>query len=123
MKNLKIPIVALVMSGLGLAVDVGQDISKPAEMVCDSSGNIISFTCNIMQSLLQLGPMVAVIALVLGGIIHIYSNVFVTADQRGKYHSVATSLVVGAIILAALVGGAGLLVSSGMKFLAPGSGN
>lgn len=118
-------IVVLLLGGMswadGSSSGSSQDISKPAEMACTSSGNILGFTCNMMQALLQLGEMVAVIALVLSGVLYIYANVFVTAEQRGRYHTLAMSLVIGALILAALVGGAGIIVTSGMKFFTPGA--
>jgi len=96
------------------------NLEKPAETQCGTSGNFVDFSCNIMKALLKLGPIVAVIALIAGGAIYIYAQMFVTADQRGRYQSLAVNLVVGALLLAALVGGAGLLVSSGMKFLSAG---
>ncbi len=94
--------------------------SKPVETTCGDSGSIVDFTCNIMVTLLTLGPMLAIMALVLGGITYVYANVFVTADQRGKYHSLATNLAIGGLILAALVGGAGIIVDAGMQFLTTG---
>lgn len=125
LKTLKSTMLWLLLSGIFFAAGSGSNtndmgsISKPSEMECGSKGDLVGFTCQIMQALLKLGPMVAVIALVLGGIIYIYAGVFVTADQRGKYHTLATSLAVGALILAALVGGAGWIVTAGMKFLTP----
>lgn len=113
-------ILLLLIAGILYAEGEGSpgDISSPATMTC-SGENIVGFTCNIMQTLLTLGPMIAIMALVLGGIIYVYANVFVTADQRGRYHSLATSLAIGALILAALVGGAGFITQAGMKFLTP----
>jgi hypothetical protein len=111
----------IVLFGASIAADAGTiDLSNPREATCGSSGNIVDFTCTIMKALLQLGPMIAIIALVLGGIIYIYANVFVTADQRGRYHTLATSLAIGALILLAIVGGAGAITSAGMKFLGSG---
>jgi hypothetical protein len=111
----------IVITGAIAAADSGAiDLSNPREAACGTSGNIVDFTCTIMKTLLNLGPMIAIIALVLGGIIYIYANVFVTADQRGRFHTLATSLVVGALILLAIVGGAGAITSAGMKFLGPG---
>ena len=116
-----IALTLIVLVGALSAAEPGTiDLSNPREASCGQSGNIVDFTCTIMKALLQLGPMIAIIALVLGGIIYIYANVFVTADQRGKYHTLSTSLVVGALILLALVGGAGAITSAGMKFLGTG---
>ncbi|MFH1221948.1 MAG: hypothetical protein V1492_02585 [Candidatus Micrarchaeota archaeon] len=98
----------------------GVDYSNPLETTCGSSGSLVDFTCSIMKTLLTLGPMIAIIALVLAGVIYVYANVFVTADQRGRYHTLATNLAIGALILAALVGGAGLITQAGMKFLTTG---
>lgn len=97
----------------------GLNFSNPVKTTCSGSG-IVAFTCNIMKTLLVLGPMIAVLALVLGGVIYIYANVFVTADQRGRYHTLATNLAIGALLLAAIVGGAGIIVNEGMKFLTSG---
>jgi hypothetical protein len=93
------------------------DISEPWEKQCSGNGGIVDFTCNIMKTLLELGPMVAVIALITGGSIYVYGNVFVTADQRGRYQTLAMNIVVGALILAAIVGGAGILTNAGIDWL------
>jgi len=106
----------LLLSGVLFAQEEGVDYSDPATTSCDDTG-IVGLACNTMQVLLALGPFLAIIALLLGGMIYIYANIFVTADQRGRYHSLATSLAVGAIILAALVGGAGLIVEGGTKII------
>lgn len=108
---------------LGLAFAGGNyegelDYSNPIETSCGGGGGIVDFTCNIMRTLLILGPLIAVIALILGGILYIYASVFVTADQRGRYHTLATNLAVGGLILAVLVGGSGLIVQAAMGFLA-----
>lgn len=110
----------LTLGAIVLANAAGVDYSNPINTSCTGS-DIVGFTCNIMVALLSLGPFVAVIALVIGGIIYIYANIFVSADLRGRYHMIATSLVVGALILAAICGGAGIIVSNGMKLLNPSS--
>jgi len=116
--------VLLVLLLLGMAfaqaggdTGTGLNLDNPVQTQCSTSGDIMGFTCNIMEYLLELGPMVAVIALVLGGLVYIYANMFVTADQRGRYHTLATNLIIGALLLAALVGGAGIVVKNGMNFL------
>jgi hypothetical protein len=96
---------------------IGVSYSNPRNTVCGSTGNIIDFTCNMMKALLELGPMVSILALVLAGLVYVYASVFVTADQRGRYHTLATNLALGAIVLAAIVGGAGLITQNGEKFL------
>lgn len=115
-------VLAAMFAGAAFAGDSGNDIdlSNPQEASCGDSGNIVDFTCGIMTTLLKLGPMIAIISLVLAGITYVYANVFVTADQRGRYHTLATSLAVGAIILLALVGGAGAISTAGMKLLSAG---
>ncbi|MDD5172110.1 MAG: hypothetical protein PHF60_03685 [Candidatus ainarchaeum sp.] len=110
----------IVLAGVFAAEGETIDLSNPSEASCGDSGNIVDFTCNIMKTLLTLGPMIAIIALVLAGITYVYANVFVTADQRGRYHTLATSLALGAIILLALVGGAGAISSAGSKLLTTG---
>lgn len=114
----KYSFLVLLLAGL-VAAQAGADsinYENPAATNCSGSG-FEKFVCELMLSLLKIGPMISVIALVIAGIIYIYANVLVTADQRGKYHSLATSLAVGALILAALVGGAGLLTQAGTSFL------
>jgi hypothetical protein len=93
------------------------DYSDPVSTQCNNTGNIVDFTCGLMVALLTLGPFVAIIALVAGGLIYVYANVFVTADQRGRYHTLAMNVVVGALILMAIVGGAGILAEKGLSFL------
>jgi|GEM_PF-3880707 len=114
MRNL---LVLLILASVIIGQDA--DFSDPMEMDCEANSGIENFTCNIMKTLLNLGPMVAIIALLVGGVIYVYANIFVTADQRGRYHSLATSLAVGAVILAALVGGVGFITNAGMTFLQP----
>lgn len=99
----------------------GVVLDNPTKQACGSDGGIVAFTCNIMKTLLTLGPMIAVMALLVGGVIYVYASVFVTADQRGRYHSLATSLVIGALILAALAGGADFVINAGLKLLTASS--
>lgn len=113
-------IVFLMLFFVGFAVSSGSeglDYSNPVETSCSGNGGIVDFTCNIMKTLLIIGPMLAVVSLILAGVIYVYASVFVTADQRGRYHTLATNLAIGGIILAAIVGGAGIIVNAGMKFL------
>jgi hypothetical protein len=115
-------LLALLLLGMAFAQvsgdsGAGLNLDNPVQTQCSTAGDIMGFTCNIMEYLLELGPMVAVIALVLGGVVYIYANMFVAADQRGRYHTLATNLIIGALLLAALVGGAGILVKNGMSFL------
>ena len=111
----------LILSALAFASGDGEAVnySNPVETSCEGSG-IVGFTCNIMKTLLTLGPMIAIVAVVLGGVTYVYASIFVTADQRGRYHTLATHLAVGGLILAALVGGAGIIVQTGMQFLTAG---
>ena len=121
----KILFISMILSLVSLVtaqasgVNQGLDTSDPTKTVCTGSG-IYVFTCNIMKTLLLLGPMIAVLAIVIGGVIYVYASVFVTADQRGKYHTLATNLVIGALILAALVGGAGVIINVGKTLLQTG---
>ena len=66
------------------------NLEKPAETQCGTSGNFVDFSCNIMKALLKLGPIVAVIALIAGGAIYIYAQMFVTADQSWIDHVTKT---------------------------------
>jgi hypothetical protein len=97
------------------------NLEDPVQSECKNGSGIEIFMCNIMVTLLNLGPIVAVLGFVTAGVIYVYANVFVTADQRGRYHTLATNIAVGAIILAAIVGGAGFLTKAGMTFLEPGT--
>lgn len=97
------------------------NLEDPALSKCEKGSGIEIFMCNIMVTLLNLGPIVAVLGFVIAGVIYVYASVFVTADQRGRYHTLATNIAVGAIILAAIVGGAGFLTQAGMTFLKPGA--
>jgi len=109
---------AFAQSGSGSGNSLVQvDLQDPMKTQCGKTGNVIDFTCEIMQALLTLGPYVAVLSLVVAGIIYGYSNVFVTADQRGRYHTLAMNIVVGALILAAICGAAGILTSKGLSLL------
>lgn len=116
-------LIILLISGLVFASDAGTDginYSNPQETACGGTGLEV-LICEIMKGLLRLGPFIAVIALVLAGVIYVYANMFVTADQRGRYHTLATGLAVGALILAAIVGAAGLIVQTGEGFLTSSS--
>lgn len=107
----------IAFSLIAAADDAGGDIySNPAAVACSGIG-LVKTTCDIMHTLLVLGPMIAIIALLLAGVIYVYAHVFVTADQRGRYHTLATGLAVAALILAAIVGGSGLIIKSGTEFL------
>ena len=77
----------------------------------------MALTCNIMHALLQIGPMFAVIALIMAAIIYVYAHMFVSADQRGRYNTLSTTLALGALILAAVVGASGLIIKSGTELL------
>ena len=101
------------------SADTNLNLDNPVQSQCTNGSGIEVFMCNIMVTLLNLGPIVAIIGFVVAGVIYVYANVFVTADQRGRYHSLATNIALGAIILAAIVGGAGFLTSAGMTFLKP----
>lgn len=118
---LRMIFVVLILASAVYAEDASEtgelDISKPSETECGNGTGIVSFTCNIMLTLLTLGPLIAVIAIVLGGIVYVYASVFVTADQRGRYHTLATNLALGGIILLALVGGVGYIVTAGKGLL------
>jgi len=119
-RKIQMILFAVCLAGVALAqtAQSGIDYSDPMKTECTGSG-VFVFTCDMMKTLLAIGPMVAVLALVLGGIIYVYANAFVPADQRGKYHSLAVSLVVGALILAALVGSAGTIIKVGSTLLSP----
>ncbi len=99
-----------------LAAESGDVYSNPAGVTCGGIG-LVNSTCQIMQTLLTLGPYFAIIALLIAGFIYVYAHMFVSADQRGKYNTLCASLAVGALVLAALVGASGLIIKSGTQFL------
>jgi len=112
---------ALLCAMLAAVSFAGSSTTEDSPLTTPCSGtDLKGFVCNIKETLLYIGPMISVIALVLGGILYISAQIFVSAESRGRYQNVATSLIIGAIVLAALVGGAvsiyeatkGLLVSS-----------
>ncbi len=115
MSLMKSWILLCVLIGL-LAADGTQDISNPAAISCGGIG-IMTLTCNVMHALLQIGPMFAVIALILAAIIYVYAHMFISADQRGRYNTLSTTLALGALILAAVVGASGVIIKSGTEFL------
>jgi hypothetical protein len=119
----KIMLIFMVLSIAGIlgaqATDTNLNMENPVKSECKNGSGIEVFMCNIMVTLLNLGPIVAILGFVIAGVIYVYANVFVTADQRGRYHTLATNIAVGAIILAAIVGGAGFLTQAGMTFLEP----
>jgi hypothetical protein len=86
---------------------------------CQDDGSFVAFVCNLKETLLMVGPMVSVIGLVVGGVIYVYSIVFVTAEARGRYQTLSMNLVIGAIILAALVGGAVAIYEATSGILIP----
>jgi hypothetical protein len=66
--------------------------------------------------LLQLGPIVSVILIVLGGLAFGLAQTQ-PADQRGKYVTTAYALIAGGIVVAAITGAATLIASSSETLL------
>jgi len=66
--------------------------------------------------LLQLGPIISVILIVLGGLAFGLAQTQ-PSDQRGKYITTAYALIAGGIVVAAITGAATLIASSSANLL------
>ncbi|MFH1306311.1 MAG: hypothetical protein ABIH83_01480 [Candidatus Micrarchaeota archaeon] len=71
---------------------------------------------SIKLDLLDLGPNVAVILIVIGGLVYGIAQTQ-PAQTRGKYQSLGIGIVVGGIIIAAIVGAAELIAKSSANLL------
>jgi len=71
---------------------------------------------SVKDGLLNLGPSLAIILIVLGGIVYGLSYVQ-PANVRGKWQSLAMGIFVGGVIIAAIVGAAELIAQSSLTLL------
>ncbi len=78
--------------------------------------NIVSVVDSIQLTLLDLGPKISVILIVLGAIIYGLAQVQ-PAEKRGQWQSIAIGMVIGGIITAAIVGAASIIASSSATLL------
>lgn len=78
--------------------------------------SIISLVDSIKSTLLELGPNIAIILIVMGGIIYGISYLQ-PAQARGRWQSLAMGIVIGGIIVAAITGAAELIAKSSATML------
>lgn len=77
---------------------------------------IVSLVESIKSTLLMLGPNVAVILIVLGGLTYGLAQAQ-PAQNRGKWQSLGMGIIIGGIIVAAIVGAAELIAKSSATLL------
>ena len=66
--------------------------------------------------LLQIGPIISVILIVLGGIAYGLAQTQ-PSDQRGKYITTAYALIIGGVVVAAVTGAATLIAQNSANLL------
>jgi len=77
---------------------------------------LVDSLTGVEGTLLQLGPIISVILIVLGGLSYGLAQTQ-PSDQRGKYISTAYALLVGGIVVAAITGAATLIASNSANLL------
>jgi hypothetical protein len=77
---------------------------------------IVDTLSGIESLLLQLGPIISVILIVLGGIVYGLSQAQ-PSDQRGKYITTAYAMIAGGIAVAAITGAATLIAQNSANLL------
>lgn len=78
--------------------------------------SLVDTLSSIEGVLLQLGPIVSVILIVLGGLAYGLAQIQ-PSDQRGKYITTAYALITGGIVVAAITGAATLIASNSANLL------
>jgi hypothetical protein len=71
---------------------------------------VVETLTSIENILLQIGPIVSVILIVLGGLAYGIAQTQ-PSDQRGKYITTAYALIAGGIVVAAITGAATFIAS------------
>ena len=71
---------------------------------------VVETLSSIENILLQIGPIVSVILIVLGGLAYGMAQTQ-PSDQRGKYITTAYALIAGGIVVAAITGAATFIAS------------
>jgi len=77
---------------------------------------IVDVVVEIKKTLITLGPLVAVILVVLGGITYGLAQVQ-PSEKRGQWQSLAVGMIIGGIIVAAVVGAAELIATNSANLL------
>lgn len=78
--------------------------------------SVVSLVESIKSTLLMLGPNIAVILIVLGGLAYGLAQTQ-PAHNRGKWQSLGMGIIIGGIIVAAIVGAAELIAKSSATLL------
>jgi hypothetical protein len=77
---------------------------------------VVDTLSGVQSVLLQVGPIVSVILIVLGGLAWGLAQTQ-PSDHRGKYITTAYALIAGGIVVAAITGAATLIASSSATLL------
>ncbi len=77
---------------------------------------VVDTLTGIENALLQIGPIISVILIVLGGLAYGLAQTQ-PADQRGKYITTAYALIAGGIVVAAITGAATLIAGNSANLL------
>ncbi|MCX8197541.1 MAG: hypothetical protein N3G80_04495 [Candidatus Micrarchaeota archaeon] len=77
---------------------------------------LVDTLTSIQNSLLEIGPIVSVILIVLGGLSYGFANMQ-PSDQRGKFITTAYALIAGGIVVAAITGAATLIAQQSSTLL------
>ncbi len=77
---------------------------------------IVDTLTSVQDTLLQVGPIVSVILIVLGGLSYGIAQTQ-PSDQRGKYITTAYALIAGGIVVAAITGAATLIAQNSANLL------
>jgi hypothetical protein len=77
---------------------------------------ILETLTDIENTLLQIGPIISVILIVLGGIVYGIAQTQ-PSDQRGKYITTAYAMIIGGIVVAAITGAATLIAQNSANLL------
>ena len=77
---------------------------------------IVDSLTGVEGTLLQLGPIISVILIVIGGLAYGLAQAQ-PSDQRGKYITTAYALIAGGVVVAAITGAATLIASNSANLL------
>ena len=77
---------------------------------------VVDTLTGIEEALLQIGPIVSVILIVLGGLAYGFAQTQ-PSDQRGKYITTAYALIAGGVVVGAITGAANLIAGQSANLL------
>ncbi len=77
---------------------------------------VVDTLTGIQNVLLQVGPIVSVILIVMGGLSYGVAQTQ-PSDQRGKYITTAYALIAGGVVVAAITGAAALIAGQSANLL------